>query len=278
VHLLDASTEAGSSNVSNNQHPGNNLVSNSEYDDFTGTDTDFDRAERLIAWTYETLRSKPDVFAKTLLLITYDEHGGLYDHVPPPSGVPSPGGHRRLVASSWRWLFHRKAKAFDFTMLGPRVPAVVVSPLVRAGSISSTVRDHASVPATLRALFAPDAKPLTPRDAWAAPFHTFLTLDAPRNDLPDLSDLAAAPKPPTPSPTQADQPVTVTPEVPEHYKAFLKLSKKVQRKLARKGVLEPAPVSPAVSPHAYADHVSQAFLARAGQDREAAVKATVSVN
>ncbi|MGH3972200.1 MAG: alkaline phosphatase family protein [Pseudonocardiaceae bacterium] len=59
----------------------------------------------------------------------------------------------------------RKTRSFDFTMLGPRVPAVVVSPYIAAGTVDDTVRDHASVPATLRAVFAPDAAPLTRRDA-----------------------------------------------------------------------------------------------------------------
>ena len=69
------------------------------------------------------------------------------------------------------------------------MPAVVVSPYIAAGTVNDTVRDHASVPATLRAVFAPDAPPLTRRDAWSPPFHTVRNLDQPRRDqeLPDLS-------------------------------------------------------------------------------------------
>jgi phospholipase C len=72
-----------------------------------------------------------------LLLDTYDEHGGLYDHVPPPTGVPSPGGRTSRVGIVQRTLLHRKASTFDFTMLGPRVPAVVISPRVPAGTIDT---------------------------------------------------------------------------------------------------------------------------------------------
>src|SRR5262249_45943508 len=79
----------------------------------------------------------PDVFDKTLLLITYDEHGGLYDHVPPPTGVPSPGGPISGVGRVQRALLYRKCAAFDFTMLGPRVPAVALSPRGRAGPVGT---------------------------------------------------------------------------------------------------------------------------------------------
>ena len=103
------------------------------------------------------LRSHPAVFEKTLLLITYDEHGGLYDHVPPLTGVPNPGADPTWLRRLFRAIYHRKATAFDFSVLGPRVPAVVVSPYVEAGTVDSEPRDHAGIPSTLRALFAPDA-------------------------------------------------------------------------------------------------------------------------
>ncbi len=131
------------------------------------------------------------MFKRTVLLVTHDEHGGLYDHVPPPTGVPSPGGAPSSVGRLMRLLLYRKARAFDFTMLGPRVPAVVISPLVPAGIVDPQTHDHASIPATLRRLFAPGASPLTRRDAWSAPFHGLLTLPVARTDLPDLSDLSA---------------------------------------------------------------------------------------
>src|SRR5207245_7435465 len=140
--------------LSNSQHPENNLVSDAAYDAFTRPgESDFTRAEKLIATIYEALRARPDVFDQTLLLITYDEHGGLYDHVPPPAGVPSPGGRRSEVGRLMRALLYRKASAFDFTMPGPRVPAVVVSPRVPAGTVDTQIHDHASIPATLRAVF-----------------------------------------------------------------------------------------------------------------------------
>jgi len=173
---------------SNSQHPGNN-----------GPETgglDFVRGEELIAQVYDVLRRHPEVFAKTLLVITYDEHGGLFDHVPPPRPVPAPAPIRRerLTLARLSRLFvslflERKSMRFRFRMLGPRVPAVVVSPLIPAGTVDVVVRDHCSVMATLRRLFAPGAAPLTARDEWAPAFDDLASLDLPRQDgeLPDVT-------------------------------------------------------------------------------------------
>jgi phospholipase C len=205
---------------SNSQHPENNLVPGEQYASYAGTDSDFARGEQLIADVYETLRRHPGVFERTLLLITYDEHGGFYDHVPPPTGVPAPpdpGPPRR-----WLDRLYRLAEPpFDFTRLGPRVPALVVSPLVPRGHVDDTVRDHAAVPATLRALFAPTAEPLTSRDRWSAPFHEVASLDAPRRgaELPDLSAhrppsgtvLAGAATPDRPPVQEKDVPAHLAP-------------------------------------------------------------------
>jgi phospholipase C len=178
----------GAPGVSNSQHPENNLLANDAYESFDdAADTDFNRGDELIATIYETLRAKPDLFARTLFLVTYDEHGGLYDHVPPPTDVPPPGDGRGFLARLLREIWHRKAHRFDFRMLGPRVPAVLISPLIKPGTVSHERHDHASVPATLRALFMPGADPLTRRDASSLPFHTVLNRDTPRQDLPDLS-------------------------------------------------------------------------------------------
>ncbi|MFL6012471.1 MAG: alkaline phosphatase family protein [Gaiellaceae bacterium] len=71
---------------------------------------------------------------KTLLLITYDEHGGFYDHVAPPAAQDDSKDNA----------FHR---------LGPRVPAIVVSPLVAERQVATTVLDHTSIIKTILARF-----------------------------------------------------------------------------------------------------------------------------
>lgn len=191
--------------ASNSQHPNNNLVNadaQGEFERETYSDPcyencegcDFWRGERLIARVYESLRAHPELFAKTLLLITYDEHGGYFDHLPPPTDVPPPGERpmeRRRLSLRERILREEPSAPFAFNVLGPRVPAVVISPLIPAGSLDQDERDHSSIPATLRAIFAPTAGALSKRDAWAPPFHTKLaTLTQPRTDLPDLSKQA----------------------------------------------------------------------------------------
>jgi phospholipase C len=278
LHTLDHEPLVGVPDLSNSQHPENNLVSNDAYNDFTlQGESDFTRAEGLIATIYEALRTHPQVFEKTLLLITYDEHGGLYDHVPPPAGVPSPGGEVSTVSRLQQALFYRKAAKFDFTMLGPRVPALVISPLVRKGDVDAVPRDHASIPATLRALFAPDADSLTKRDGWSPPFHGLLTLPEPRTDLPSLAKFAtgittAISAPPAmaaphaqAAPAQAAP--AQTPAVPDYYQPFLALAGQVQEHLTAVG--EPEVANITTGPAAlHGTQVTQAFAVAADRHRK----------
>jgi phospholipase C len=146
--------------------------------------------EQLIADTYNALRSSPS-WEKTLLILTYDEHGGCYDHVPPPSAA-SPGGPF--------------PDGFAFDRYGPRVPAVLVSPCIPAGSVirppvappgvMPAPFDHATVLATLTRLFALGA-PLTARVA-AAPDLLGALSETPDNPGP------ARIEPPRPVPSPAE--------------------------------------------------------------------------
>lgn len=126
--------------------------------------------EYLIAEVYEALRAS-DYWEKCLLVVTYDEHGGFYDRVPPPDNVPNPDGK---VATD---------PPFDFTRLGVRVPAILVSPWVERGKVDSTVYEHASLPATLRVLFDLPSS-LTARDKAARTFEKNLKRRTPRADAP----------------------------------------------------------------------------------------------
>ena len=270
VHLMDDGASTGA-DVSNSQHPGNNLIANQAYDaappDQPG---DFTRADGLIASIYETLRRSPAVFERSILLITYDEHGGAYDHVPPPTNVPPPVARPRLLNRLIRRLYHPISKPFDFRMLGVRVPAVVVSPYIAPGTISTEVRDHASVPSTLRALFAPTAKPLSARDGWAKPFHTLLTLATPRRD--DLPDLSSHAPPPLSGPVPPRPAAKGRQRRPGHYVAFIKLANKVQRQLTGSGRLKS--VASRFSPWLNrAQQISTAFMQRAQDNRSSGTNA-----
>jgi phospholipase C len=133
--------------------------------------------EALIASVYNAVRGGPG-WKQTLLIITYDEHGGCYDHVVPPAAT-SPGG--------------QTPAGFDFGYFGVRVPAVIVSPWVPEGSVirppGLTPFDHTSIIATLRKLF-PFAS-LTPRDAAAPDLLNALTGDG-SNDGPAFISAAEA--------------------------------------------------------------------------------------
>ncbi len=128
--------------------------------------------EQLIADIYNALRSGPG-WAKTLLIVTYDEHGGCYDHVAPPAAIP-PGP----VATT----------PFAFDRYGVRVPAVLVSPYIAPGTVLRAPAggppfDHTSIIATLRRRFALGA-PLSLRDQAAPDLAGVLTLATPDNAGP----------------------------------------------------------------------------------------------
>lgn len=173
----------------NSQHCHNNFGDKSA--------SDFRAGERLIGSVYDALVDQPDLFEKTLLVITYDEHGGLYDHVQPgktvdPGDGSSIGWMRRIGRLLRRLvdlLHHQPADTSeDFTHLGVRVPAILVSPWIAPGRIVPDELEHASIPATLRTVFAPLEKALTKRDDHARPFHAVVadsqSLSVPRRRVP----------------------------------------------------------------------------------------------
>jgi phospholipase C len=88
--------------------------------------------QALVLDVYHALQNSPN-WGKTLFLITYDEHGGIYDHVAPPSGIPD------------------DSSDLDFHRYGVRVPAIVVSPWVAAGFATppELVFDHTSIIKTI---------------------------------------------------------------------------------------------------------------------------------
>ena len=126
--------------------------------------------EYLIAEVYDTMRNS-QLWEKSLLVVLYDEHGGFFDRVAPPDSVPSPDGKKS------------KHPPFDFTRLGVRVQAILVSPFVEKGQVDSTIYEHSSLPATIKTLFnLPEG--LTARDKAANTFEKNLSRNIPRSDTP----------------------------------------------------------------------------------------------
>lgn len=74
--------------------------------------------ELLIKQVYGALRNS-DYWDQTLLIITYDEHGGFWDSIPPTQSVKNPDPSNEGMPYK-----------FDYTRLGPRVPAIIISPWV----------------------------------------------------------------------------------------------------------------------------------------------------
>jgi phospholipase C len=138
--------------------------------------------EALIQTVFNAIWGNQKVRNSTLLVIVYDEHGGLYDHVPQPTTVTPDG--RTFPGGG-----DPPDPPFDFTRLGVRVPAILISPYIQAGVIDHTVYDHTSVIATARKLLIPNVanSHLTLRDKLANTFEGNLTLAQPRNDAINLN-------------------------------------------------------------------------------------------
>jgi phospholipase C len=169
-HVL---TEGGNFQCGNSQHP---------IDDVT-------RGEALIKYVYESIRQSPN-WESSLFVITYDEHGGFYDHVSPPPAAP-PGD---IIDPA------NNVHGFRFDQQGVRVPAVIVSPwiaLAQAGGhgtqtcnlIDHTRYDHGSLLATIERLYG--LPPLTARDTEANDLIHLLSVPAGRDaplTLPNPAD------------------------------------------------------------------------------------------
>jgi phospholipase C len=132
--------------------------------------------EALIKTVYEAIRNSPH-WDTSLLIITWDEHGGFYDHIPPLATV-APGD--TAPNSTYNQY------GFTFEQLGVRVPAVVVSPLIPRNTIDHQLYDHASIPATLEAIF--EIPGLTKRDEAAHDVTPLLKLTDPRDTPTTLPD------------------------------------------------------------------------------------------
>jgi phospholipase C len=133
---------------------------------------DITRGEQLIKDVYEAVRNSPH-WESSVIIVTYDEHGGFYDHVAPPPAVP-PGDS---VTDD-----ENVHNAFDFTQTGSRVPAVVISPWIARGVIDHQVHEHSSVVKTVCELFSLPS--LTDRDRAANSLTHLLALAEPRTDAP----------------------------------------------------------------------------------------------
>jgi phospholipase C len=136
--------------------------------------------ERFIASVYNAIRQNPALWESTALLIVYDEHGGIYDHVPPPPCTPD--GFVAQPSDTGT------GKPFLFDRLGVRVPAILVSPFIPKGTVvtSNRVFEHASIPATVTDFFIGHYEARSPREKAASTFLDLLTRSTMRADTPEF--------------------------------------------------------------------------------------------
>jgi phospholipase C len=169
----DHDTDSGEE-IANDQHP----------------DHDVQAGELLIAEVYMAIKRNPQMWASTALLVVYDEHGGVYDHVPPPACTPDKF-HSSEVDPGTK-------QPFQFDRLGVRVPAILISPWIPKATVVDRVFDHASIPATITKFFLGDASPRSPREVSADVFiepnagpvdpqRNLLSLANIRNDCPEFN-------------------------------------------------------------------------------------------
>jgi len=151
----------------------------------------------MMACIYDTLIESPQ-WDETLFIITYDEHGGFYDHVPPPgtarsalpdqilftdaktaTGVSGP----HVIGVPPVAKLHPEGPTF----LGVRVPTFVISPWVPRTSVDHTVFDHTSITKTILLRFLRDKMPdMGLRVQQASHLGTLLTNEKPRLKVPRL--------------------------------------------------------------------------------------------
>jgi len=136
--------------------------------------------EAFLRQVYEALTSNPARWQRTVMILTYDEHGGFRDHVPPLRvKCPPPKG----------------ASYPEFTSTGVRVPSIIVSPLVSRGSAKHAHLDHTSILALLAERFGQPGEQYSSEVAArsAAGIQSVsAALDSgpPRNDIPQMSAAA----------------------------------------------------------------------------------------
>jgi len=168
----DHDTDSGEE-LANDQHPDHNVQA----------------GELFIAQVYMAIKRNPKLWASTAILIAYDEHGGIGDHVPPPS---CSGDQFTASANDTG-----TGMAFNFDRLGVRVPAVLISPWIPKGTVVDRTFDHASIPATVTKFFLGDYQPrsqretnadvfIEPKTEPADPTRNLLSLAAMRNDCPEF--------------------------------------------------------------------------------------------
>lgn len=169
----DHEGDGGGEELASDQHP----------------DHDIQAGEIFIATIYNAIHENPELWKSTALLIAYDEHGGIYDHVPPPSCTPDAPFTASAQATG-------TGSPFAFDRLGIRVPAILISPWIPKATVvpgpedpvNGRVFEHASIPATVTSRFLGKYDQRSPREKAAQTFLDLLSDNLrPDSDVPVFS-------------------------------------------------------------------------------------------
>ena len=157
-------------NYTDHEGDGGELLASDQHPDH-----DVQQGEVFLATVYNQIRQNPELWKSTAILVVYDEHGGIYDHVTPPSCVkdgfqatPDQTGVPGLT--------------FEFDRLGVRVPAILISPWIPKATVvpgpseaNGRTFEHASIPRTVTQFFVGDYPKATKREQQAATFLDLLS-------------------------------------------------------------------------------------------------------
>jgi phospholipase C len=164
--------------------------------------------EAFIQYVYKAIRNSP-VWPQSLLIVTYDEHGGFFDQQNPPAAIaPNDGTQNHSRAEN--------PQNFGFDRLGVRVPAVAISPWIAPGGLGSQafpgkVFDHTSIIKTVMSLFSIEAG-LNARDQAANSIESICSLSAMRTDDAAIASMLPQPAPAAIRPI----PTAALSEMPDH--------------------------------------------------------------
>lgn len=140
--------------------------------------------EALLAQVVHALAEGPK-WLKTLMILVYDEHGGYYDHVPPPAAL-APDSIAPVVESG--------ESTYDgYARYGFRVPSIVIGPYAKHSHVSHVLYDHTSILAFVERKW--NLRAMTYRDANANDLTDFLDLDAMARREPTFPKLPSLPAP-----------------------------------------------------------------------------------
>jgi phospholipase C len=164
--------------------------------------------ESFVSQVLATLVSNTDVWSKTVLFVTYDENGGFFDHVAPPTPPPGTAGEFLTVSP----LPATAGGVSGPIGLGFRVPMTVVSPFSRGGYVNSDTFDHTSLLRFLETRFGVSVPNLS---AWrrntVGDLTSTLGFSNPNTSAPQLP---AAPASPPPACPDADNPASLLAAAP----------------------------------------------------------------